>query len=72
MKLSFNIDLIYMHFEAIIVQYSLTPIPDPNPPRPLAFHDKTMPFLPNHLKPIQEALNSLVQYCKETDMIRQK
>ena len=54
--------------EAINVQDSLTPNPDPNPPRPLAFHDRTMHVLPNHLTPIQGALNSLVQYCKENDM----
>ena len=54
--------------EAIDLKESLLPNPDPNPPRPLSFHDRTMHVLPSHMMPIQGALDRMIQYCKENDM----
>ena len=43
--------------------------PDPNPPRPLAYHDWTGHVLPDGYDcPVQKELDSLVQYCDTNDM----
>ena len=54
--------------EAINVRESLIENPDINPPRPLAYHDRTLHTLPAHLTPIQEALDNMVQYCEDNSM----
>ena len=54
--------------EAINVKESLLSNPDPNPPRPLAYHDRTLHTLPPHMTPMQETLNKMAQYCKDNNM----
>ena len=38
--------------EAINVKGSVIPKPDSNPPRPLAYHDRTLHILPPDLTPV--------------------
>ena len=54
--------------EAFNIKESVIPNPNPNPPRPLAYHDRTLHTVPAHLMPLQGALHSMVQYCKENSM----
>ena len=43
--------------------------PDPNPARPLAYHDRTHHLLPAGACKLQEQLNNLEEYCRTNDMI---
>ena len=54
--------------EAINVKGSVIPNPDPNPPRPLAYHDRTLHILPPDLTPVQQELYKMMQYCEENKM----
>ena len=54
--------------EAINVKNVVLPNPDPNPPRPLAYHDRTLHVLPTELTPLQEELNRMKQYCVDNKM----
>ena len=38
------------------------------PPRPLAYHDRTLHVLPTELTPLQEELNRMKQYCVDNKM----
>ena len=42
--------------------------PDPNPPRPLAYHDRTNHLLPTDSCQLQEQINQLVQYSDINQM----
>ena len=54
---------------AINLKNCVVPNPDPNPPRPLAYHDRTGHVLPEGSDcPVQSELDKLVQYCNESDM----
>ena len=54
--------------EAINVKDCVLPNPDPNPPRPLSYHDRTLHVLPTDQTPIQGELDRMVQYCTENKM----
>ena len=54
--------------ETINVKRSVIVNPDPNAPRPLAYHDRTLHVLPTDLTPVQEELNKMVQYCDANNM----
>ena len=54
--------------EAINVKNVVIPNPDPNPPRPLAYHDRTLHVLPTQQTPLQEELNKMKQYCVDNKM----
>ena len=43
--------------------------PNPNPARPLAYHDRTHYLLPADACELQEQLNNLEEYCRVNDMI---
>ena len=54
--------------EAINVKNCVLPNPDPNPPRPLSYHDRTLHVLPTDQTPVQGELDRMVQYCTENKM----
>ena len=54
--------------ETINVKDSVLPNPDPNPPRPLAYRDRTLHMLPRDQTPVQAELYKMVQYCEENQM----
>ena len=54
--------------EAINVKDHVLPNPDPHPPRPLAYRDRTLHVLPSHLTPVQDELHNMVQYCEDNSM----
>ena len=41
---------------------------DPSPPRPLAYHDRTLHVLPSDLTPMHGQLHNMVQYCTDNRM----
>ena len=43
-------------------------MPNPNPSRPLTYHDRTLHVVPSHSTPLQAELNSMVQYCETNKM----
>jgi hypothetical protein len=54
--------------EAVNVKECVVPNPDPNPPRPLAYHDRTLHVLPSDQTPMQRQLDKMGQYCAENQM----
>ena len=54
---------------AINLKKVLIPNTDPNPPRPLAFHDRTEHVLPNEQCRLQEELNNLKDYADMNQMV---
>ena len=54
--------------EAINVKECVIPNPDPSPPRPLSYHDRTLHVLPSDQTPIQGELCKMVQYCEDNQM----
>ena len=54
--------------EAMNVKECVLPNPDPNPPLPLAYHDRTLHVLPSDLTPMQGQLDKMVQYCTDNRM----
>ena len=54
--------------EPINVKESVSPNPDPNPPRPLAYRDRTLHVLPAASTPLQAELDKMVQYCADNSM----
>ena len=54
--------------EPINVKECVLSNPDPNPPRPLAYRDRTLHVLPTDLCPMQLQLDRLVQYCQDHQM----
>ena len=54
--------------ETINVKDCVQPNPDPNPPRPLSYHDRTLHVLPRDQTPVQGELNKMVQYCVDNSM----
>ena len=54
--------------EAVNVNKCVIKNPDPNPPRPLAYHDRTLHVLPSDQTPMQGELHKMVQYCTENQM----
>ena len=54
---------------AINLKNCVVPNPDPNPPRPLAYHDRTGHVLPEGFDcPVQKELDRLVLYCDQNEM----
>ena len=43
--------------------------PDPNPPRPLAYRDRTLHVLPAASTPLQGELEKMAQYCTDNSMM---
>ena len=54
--------------EAVNVKECVLPNPDPNPPRPLSYHDRTQHVLPTDQTPVQQELNRMVQYFTDNQM----
>ena len=54
--------------EALNVKECVVPNPDPNPSRPLSYHDRTHHVLPGDQTPIQRELDRMVQYCTDNQM----
>ena len=54
--------------EAMNLKECLVPNPDPNPPQPLAYHDRTEHLLAADKCKMQEQLDKMVLYCNENDM----
>ena len=55
--------------ETINVRDCVLPNPDPNPPRPLSYHDRTLHVLPHDQTPVQGELYKMVQYCENKRLI---
>ena len=55
--------------EAINLEKKVIPNPDPNPPQPFAFHDRTQHIMPVGECQLQEQLNKLLEYCEEHQML---
>ena len=54
---------------AINMKNCVAPNPDPNPPRPLAYHDRTGHVLRDGYDcPVQRELDKLVEYCRKNEM----
>ena len=47
----------------------IIPNPDPSPPRPLSYHERTLHVVPQYNTPVQAELDRMVQYCQENKMI---
>ena len=64
-----NIHLKYIDdmalMEAIHLKNTLIPNPEPNPPRPLAYHYRTMHVMPEDGCKLQDQLYKLLEYCEE-------
>ena len=59
--------------EAINLKEKLVGNPDPNPPRPFTFLDRTNQVLPLGALQLQEQINQLEKYCQDNEMeINQK
>ena len=55
---------------AINLKKFIVPNPDPNPPRPLAYHDRTGHMAPvGYRCPLQDELDKLLQYCNKNEMV---
>ena len=54
--------------ESFNLKENVIPNPDPNPPRPLAYRDRTLHVLPTEHTPVQDELHKMVQYCEENQM----
>ena len=54
--------------ETINVKDCVQPNPDPNPPRPLSYHDRTLHVLPPDQTPVQGELNKMLQYFEDNSM----
>ena len=55
--------------EAINLKRALIPNPDPCPPQPLAYHDRTQHIFPEGDCQLQEQLNKLLEYCEQNEML---
>ena len=44
------------------------PNPDPNPPRTLSYHDRTLHVVPRDRAPLQAELRNMVKYCEDNNM----
>ena len=55
--------------QAINLKDMLVTNPDPNPPKPLAYHDRTNHILPSSAYSLQSDLNELADYAKNHDMV---
>ena len=54
---------------AINLKHFIIPNPDTNPPRPLAYHDRTGHMAPvGYRCPLQAELDKLVLYCNQNEM----
>ena len=47
--------------EAFDIRDYVIPNPDPNPPRPLSYHDRTLHVVPSERNPVQAELKKMVQ-----------
>ena len=54
--------------QSLNLREALIPNPAPNPPRPLAYHDRTNHILPIESIALQGELNKLERYCQEYQM----
>ena len=55
--------------QAINLKECLITNPDPNPPRPLSYHDRTNHLLPAQSYQLQEQLQQLVRYSQDNQMV---
>ena len=55
--------------QAINLKECLITNPDPNPPRPLSYHDRTNHVLPAQSYQLQEQLRQLVKYSQDNQMV---
>ena len=55
--------------QAINLKECLVTNPDPNPQKPLAYHDRTNHILPSHTYSLQRDLNNLSDYAKNHGMV---
>ena len=58
--------------QSLNLKNCLIPNPDPNPARPLAYHDRTHHLLPVGACELQEQLYNLEEYCRTNNMIINK
>ena len=54
--------------QSLNLRECLVPNPDPNPARPLAYHDRTHHLLPTDACQLQEEINRLVTYSENNQM----
>jgi hypothetical protein len=54
--------------QSLNIRECLIPNPDPNPARPLAYHDRTHHLLPSDACQLQDQLNQLVAYSERNQM----
>ena len=54
--------------ESFNIKDYIIPNPDPSPPRPLSYHDRTLHVVPPSNTPVQAELVRMVQYCQENKM----
>ena len=55
--------------EALNLKECLVENPDPNPPRPFTFHERTNQALVPGACQLQDQLNKLQKYCQENQMV---
>ena len=55
--------------QAINLKECLVTNPDPNPQKPLAYHDRTNHILPSHTYSLQRDLNNLSDYARNHGMV---
>ena len=55
--------------EALNLKECLVGNPDPNPPRPFTYHERTNQVLPPGAYQLQDQLNRLQKYCQDNQMI---
>ena len=55
--------------QSLNLKNCLIPNPDPNPARPLAYHDRTHHLLPTDVCKLQEQLDNLEDYCQRNQMV---
>ena len=55
--------------QSLNIKNCLIPNPNPNPARPLNYHDRTHHLLPTALCTLQSQLDKLEDYCRSNQML---
>ena len=55
--------------EAVVLKNTLLRNPDPCPPQPFAYHDRTRHIMPEDGCQMQEQINKLLEYCRQNQML---
>ena len=55
--------------EAVILKNTLIPNPDPCPPRPLSYHDRTLHVMPDDACKMQDQLDKMLEFCEQNQMM---